>query len=73
MCIVCLEFQKERMTRKEALRALGEMVTFPSPSSTEDEQDHFKLAMEKLSEEEAQEMIDLVSYYDLIRLEGEGG
>ena len=70
MCIVCLEFQKDRMTRKEALRALGEMVTFPSGSSTEEEQDHFKQVMTDLAEEET---IDLVSYYDLIRLEGEGG
>ncbi len=26
MCIICLEFEKGRMTAKEAHRALGEMV-----------------------------------------------
>lgn len=70
MCIVCLEFQKEKMTRKEAMRALGEMVSFPSPSSTSEDQDHFKQMINKLSEEESFDMID---YYDLIRMEGEGG
>lgn len=70
MCIVCLEFQKDKMTRKEAMRALGEMISFPSPTSSEEEQEHFKKAIEELSE---QETIDLISYYDLIRLEGEGG
>ena len=26
MCIICIEFEKGRMTAKEARRALGEMV-----------------------------------------------
>ena len=70
MCLVCLELQKQKMTRQEAMRALGEMVSFPSPTSSEEEQDHFRQAISALSEEEA---IDVVEYYDLIRLEGEGG
>lgn len=70
MCIVCLEFQKDKMTRKEAMRALGEMISFPSPASSEEEQEHFKKVIEDLSEEET---ADLIGYYDLIRLEGEGG
>ena len=26
MCLICIEFQKEKMTIKEARRALGEMI-----------------------------------------------
>lgn len=70
MCIVCIEVQKERMTRKEALRALGEMVTFPSADEKEEERTHY---LEKLNDLSEQEAFDAVSYYDIIRLEGEGG
>ena len=32
MCIVCLEFEKGRLTAKEARRALGEMVVKIGPA-----------------------------------------
>lgn len=48
MCMICVEFQKERMTINEARRALGEMVeTF--------EDDHAEEVEEMIAEAEAEQ------------------
>lgn len=42
MCLICVEYQKKRMTKEEIKRALPEMIMF---SKTEKDKEHF----EKLS------------------------
>ena len=39
MCLICVEFSKNRMTRAEVKKALPEMVMF---AKTEEERNHFK-------------------------------
>jgi len=39
MCLICVEFQKKRMTRDEMLRALPEMIEF---SKTKEDKEHFE-------------------------------
>jgi hypothetical protein len=39
MCLICVEFNKKRMTKTELNKALPEMVMF---AKTEDERIHFK-------------------------------
>jgi hypothetical protein len=39
MCLICVEFNKKRMTRAEVKKALPEMVMF---AKTEEERNHFK-------------------------------
>lgn len=39
MCLICVEFNKKRMTRSEVKKALPEMVMF---AKTEEERNHFK-------------------------------
>jgi rubrerythrin len=39
MCLICVEYNKKRMTREEIRKALPEMVMF---AKTEDEKNHFK-------------------------------
>ena len=39
MCLICVEFNKKRMTRAEVKKALPEMVMF---AKTEDERNHLK-------------------------------
>lgn len=43
MCIVCVEYAKEKMTVREAIRALGEMVP-----KDEEEAKHFEEVAEKI-------------------------
>lgn len=39
MCLICVEYNKKRMTRDEIRKALPEMVMF---AKTEEERNHFK-------------------------------
>ncbi|MBC7712663.1 MAG: hypothetical protein H7177_04965 [Rhizobacter sp.] len=39
MCLICVEYNKKRMTREEMRKALPEMVMF---AKTEEEKNHFK-------------------------------
>lgn len=39
MCLICVEYNKKRMTRTEVKKALPEMVMF---AKTEEERNHFK-------------------------------
>ena len=39
MCLICVEVNKQRMTRAEVKKALPEMVMF---AKTEEERNHFK-------------------------------
>lgn len=39
MCLICVEYNKQRMTRAEVKKALPEMVMF---AKTEEERNHFK-------------------------------
>lgn len=39
MCLICVEFNKKRMTREEVKRALPEMVMF---AKSEDDKNHYK-------------------------------
>lgn len=48
MCLICVEFQKERMTTFEARRALGEMVESMDP-------DHVDEVLELLEQAEESE------------------
>ena len=36
MCLICIEFERERMTITEARRALGEMSSVVGPEHTEE-------------------------------------
>ena len=48
MCLICVEFQKQRMTSGEARRALGEMVH-------QLDDDHVEEVEEMIAEAEAEE------------------
>ncbi len=48
MCLICVEFQKQRMTTGEARRALGEMID-------DLEQDHVQQVEEMIAEAEEQQ------------------
>lgn len=39
MCLMCVEYNKKRMTRQEMLRALPEMIMF---AKTDEERAHFE-------------------------------
>nr|BDT28818.1 hypothetical protein BHI3_22840 [Bacteriovorax sp. HI3] len=39
MCLICVEFNKKRMTREEVKKALPEMVMF---AKTEEDRNHYK-------------------------------
>lgn len=45
MCIICLEWEKEKLTSKEAFRAIGEMMT-------PDTQKHLEELSEKILSKE---------------------
>jgi len=53
MCLLCVEFQKAKMTREEVLKALPEMIMF---AKTEKEKEHF----EKLKKLEGDELLQEV-------------
>jgi hypothetical protein len=48
MCIVCTEWEKGKLTSKEALRNLGEMIG----TGTEKEKEHFFKVSEKILDKE---------------------
>ena len=48
MCLICIDFDRGRLTSKEARRALGEMVVKLEPS-------HIAEVEKKLAEAEAEE------------------
>lgn len=48
MCIVCVEWQAGKLTSKEALKNLGELI------KTEDAKDHYFLAVDKILDKEMQ-------------------
>ncbi|MFP4596707.1 MAG: hypothetical protein ACOC9W_00030 [Persicimonas sp.] len=51
MCLICVEFQKEKMTIQDARRALGEMVETLEP-------DHAEEVDEMLDEAELEQQRD---------------
>jgi hypothetical protein len=58
MCLICVEYNKKRMTRAEVKNALPEMVMF---AKTEEERIHFKKLQtlgESLDEKVLQDFID---------------
>ena len=64
MCLICVEFNKKRMTRAEVKKALPEMVMF---AKTEEERNHFKKLQslgDSLDEQELQKFAETyVSQY----------
>jgi len=48
MCLICIEYQKKRMTKEEIKKALPEMIMF---SKTEQDKLHFE-KLSSLNEEE---------------------
>ncbi len=64
MCLICVEFNKKRMTREEVKKALPEMVMF---AKSEEERNHFKKlqTMEESSDDLSLEdfTADFVSKY----------
>lgn len=67
MCLICLEWEKEKMTSKEALQALGEIAI---NSTDEAEVTHmFELANKILDKEENfdddEGGLDIISFEDL--------
>ena len=57
MCLICVEFQKQRMTINEARRAYGEMVETMEPDHAEEVEEMLEEAEEE-AEEEADEEQD---------------
>ena len=58
MCLICVEFNKKRMTRAEVKKALPEMVMF---AKTEEERNHLKklqILGDSLDENELQKFIE---------------
>ena len=49
MCILCTEWERERLTSKEAFRAIGEMI---STSKDKDQVKHLKELSEKIIQKE---------------------
>ena len=56
MCLICVEFNKKRMTRAEVKKALPEMVMF---AKTEEERIHLKKLQ---SIEESSDELDLEKF-----------
>ena len=52
MCMICVEFQKSRMTPFEARRALGEMVEDLDPEHVAEVEELLAEAEEKESDDE---------------------
>ena len=52
MCLICVEFYQQRMTKDELKKALPEMVFF---AKTEEETNHFKKLQSLESAEELEE------------------
>ena len=66
MCLICVEFFNQRMTREEMKKALPEMVMF---AKTEEERNHFKKlqtleSAEDLDEEVKQHLKPREQYND---------
>lgn len=58
MCLICVEYNKKRMTRDEVRKALPEMVMF---AKNEEDRNHFKKLQslgESTDEQELQTFVD---------------
>lgn len=60
MCIICTEWEKERLTTQEAFRALGEQI---GTAKTAEEKQHYmdlsdQILKKDLKEEEARDGLD---------------
>lgn len=53
MCLICIEFQKERMSIAEARRALGEMIVDLPPEHTREIQQMLAEAERKKAKNDA--------------------
>ena len=51
MCLICVEYNKKRMTREEMLRALPEMIMF---AKNEQDREHF----ERLKKLDGDDLLD---------------
>lgn len=58
MCLICVEFNKKRMTRAEVKKALPEMVMF---AKTEEERNHFKKLQSLGDSNDEQELQDFTN------------
>lgn len=58
MCLICVEFNKKRMTRAELKKALPEMVMF---ATTEEDRNHYK-KLQVLSD--SSDEMDLSNFID---------
>lgn len=56
MCLICVEYYYQRMTRDEVKKALPEMVLF---AKTEEERNHYKKLQTMDSNEEMDEEVKL--------------
>lgn len=52
MCLICVEFQKQRMTTFEARRALGEMVEGLEPDHVDEVEEMIEEAEEEQAKKE---------------------
>lgn len=55
MCLICVEFNKKRMTRAEMKKALPEMVMF---AKTEEDRNHFKKLQSLGDSSDEEELLD---------------
>ena len=58
MCLICVEYNKKRMTRDEVRKALPEMVMF---AKNEEDRNHFKKLQslgDSVDEQELQNFVD---------------
>lgn len=62
MCQICLEWEKEKMTNKEALNAIGELL---SDSDEETKAHLFDLVNRVIDEEELADDSNTISFSDL--------
>lgn len=53
MCLICIEFNKKKMTREELKKAMPEMIMF---AKTPEEQKHFE-ELQKLSDQASDEIL----------------
>lgn len=60
MCLICIEYNKKKMTREELKKALPEMVMF---AKTENEKNHFKKLLAKSDSANEFEIEEFTSQY----------
>lgn len=58
MCLICVEFQKQRMTTGEARRAYGEMVESLEPDHAEEVEEMIEEAEREQEEANSQDADD---------------